>query len=112
MFNWLLTTIEIQLLDSRVVPERLRGSAVSAMMRLCKSCKVYPPRLALHDIQYDNSSPLASGSYGDVYKGKLGKYHISLKLNRVHQRSARDVKDFIAVRSSILDCVPMCSYEV
>ncbi|KAJ3558065.1 hypothetical protein NP233_g11585 [Leucocoprinus birnbaumii] len=84
-----------KLIDSKNVLDKARKLMVSAMMRLCKSSGAYPPCLALKDVQFQ-ATPLASGSYGDIFQGKLGDYTVSLKVNRVFSRSQHDIKHLIA----------------
>ncbi|KAJ3565208.1 hypothetical protein NP233_g7777 [Leucocoprinus birnbaumii] len=84
-----------KLLDSDKVLDNARKPIVSAMMRLCKVSGTYPRCLALKNVQF-RATPLVSGSYGDIYQGKLGVYTVSLKANRVFSRSQHDIKHFIA----------------
>ncbi|KAJ3558066.1 hypothetical protein NP233_g11586 [Leucocoprinus birnbaumii] len=57
-----------KLLDFDKVPDKLRKPMVSAMMRLCKASGTYPQCLALRNIHFQ-ATPLASGSYGDIFQG-------------------------------------------
>ncbi len=84
-------------MDSKDAPEKLRVSALFATMRLCMASGVYPQCLALQELRYDNE-PIASGSFGDIWKGYLGTQTICLKVARVYASS--EVENVIRVSYS------------
>ncbi len=63
-------------------------------MRLSTASGVYPRCLALQDIHYE-AKPIASGAFGEIWKGYHGDYPVCLKVARVYQGS--DVGQLIKV---------------
>ena len=63
-------------------------------MRLCTASGIYPRCLALQDIHYE-ATPVASGAFGDIWKGNHRNYPVCLKVPRVYQGS--DVEHLIKV---------------
>ncbi|KAF5349990.1 hypothetical protein D9756_009165 [Leucocoprinus leucothites] len=75
-----------KLLDYQDTPENLRRSVVIAMMRLCKASGIYPRCLTLRGIKHD-PQPLASGSFGEIWKGYYEQHPVCLKVARVYASS-------------------------
>ncbi len=65
-----------------------------ATMRLCAASGITPRCLVLQEIQCGNK-PVASGGFGDIWKGYYGKHLVCLKVARVYEKS--DVERLIRV---------------
>ncbi|KAJ3574294.1 hypothetical protein NP233_g1852 [Leucocoprinus birnbaumii] len=79
--------------SSQEIPEHLRRSIIVAMMRLSKTSGTYPSCLTLKGIKCE-PQPVASGSFGDIWKGIYGgngerssEVQVCLKVARVYASS-------------------------
>ncbi len=69
-------------------------------MRLCRASGVYPRHLELQKIRY-NSRPVASGGFGDIWRGYYSNYPICLKVAKAYEGS--DVEHLIEVNLPALE---------
>ncbi len=81
-------------MDSQDIPLKLAHAALYATLRLCTASGTYPRCLALQEIDYERK-PIASGAFGDIWKGYHKKHPVCLKVARVYQGS--DVEHIIKV---------------
>lgn len=63
---------------------------VKALIRLSEAAGLFPNCLVLKGIQIE-SHPVAGGSFGDIYKGRLLDQDIAVKILKVYQKSDMDI---------------------
>jgi hypothetical protein len=56
------------------------------LVRLSQSFRLYPECLILNGISIEGDS-IASGAFGEVYKGRLGQQTIAVKILKLHSKS-------------------------
>lgn len=82
--------ILMKLLNSpRVVGDVVRGSILTALLRLSASSGLYPQQLRLHDIEKE-SSPVTAGQFGEIWRGEYHGRPVCLKIFKLYQRSEID----------------------
>lgn len=59
---------------------------VKLLIHLSKKSGLYPECLILESVQIEGDA-VASGSFGEVYRGRLGGQEIAVKILRVFQKS-------------------------
>ncbi len=72
-------------------------------MRLCTAFGTYPRCLALQGIRYE-ARPVASGTFGDIWKGYYGNHLVCLKVAKVYENS--DVEHLIKVNFLPFEVIP------
>jgi hypothetical protein len=65
----------------------LRSKVLAAMIRLTKESGLYPTILGLNDIQKLGEYPVASGGFGEIYRGSLGGQTACLKVVKIYRDS-------------------------
>ncbi|KAF5383204.1 hypothetical protein D9615_004938 [Tricholomella constricta] len=76
------------LLDDPLLEEQFRLSFVVAIVRLCRKSELYPDCFTLTDVTRE-SEPFASGSFGDVYKGRFRGSDVGIKVVKVFQTTQK-----------------------
>lgn len=75
-----------QVLDDEDTPENLKCPTLYAVVRLCAASGAYPQCLVLEGIRCREDQPVASGRFGEIWKGYFGDHPVSLKVARLDQR--------------------------
>ncbi|KAK1216990.1 hypothetical protein PQX77_020370 [Marasmius sp. AFHP31] len=75
---------------------QFRSSMITVMTRLSKMSKLHPRCLFVENIHKLGKRPVASGGFGDVWKGVIGQSAsegrlVCLKVSRVYEKSDMDV---------------------
>jgi predicted unusual protein kinase regulating ubiquinone biosynthesis (AarF/ABC1/UbiB family) len=68
---------------------------------MSKICGLYPESLVLRGIKLLGSTPVAAGSYGDVFTGQFHNEIVAVKVFRIYQRS--DVNALLQVYSMVMN---------
>ncbi|KAF5351554.1 hypothetical protein D9758_007247 [Tetrapyrgos nigripes] len=69
------------------VRARLRSKILAAMLRLAKESGLYPKMFALHGIQTLGEYPVASGGFGEIFRGDFGGQAACLKVIKIYRDS-------------------------
>ncbi|KAK1227531.1 hypothetical protein PQX77_009438 [Marasmius sp. AFHP31] len=64
------------------VPKALRSSIFSMMIRLSRNSGLYPTCLTIQNVEKLGKRPEGGGSFGDVWKGKIGRTLVCIKVIR------------------------------
>lgn len=67
-----------------------------AINRLSQKTGLYPTCYSLNNVEVDGKDPIAGGSFGDIFKGRLGTQCVCLKVVRLFQNS--QVLELLKVR--------------
>jgi hypothetical protein len=84
-----------QALDSPTIDNSQKGHLMKALVKLSKTSGLYPDCLILNHAVTCDGDPIARGSFGDVWKGKILDREVAIKVLRVYQRS--DVQKLLKV---------------
>ena len=72
-------------MDIDISPE-YKHRHMTALIKLSKASGLVPKCLVLEGIEVDDK-PIASGGFGDVYKGRYRGQEMALKVLKVYQKS-------------------------
>ncbi|KAG7097312.1 hypothetical protein E1B28_004673 [Marasmius oreades] len=76
--------------DHPSVSAEFRSSIFMTMIRLSKTCRLYPKCLAIRNVRKMGNHPVAGGGFGDVWKGTIGgasENIVCLKVSKVYLTS-------------------------
>ncbi|KAL0565170.1 hypothetical protein V5O48_016859 [Marasmius crinis-equi] len=78
-----------QLIDYPNTSSELRTSIFTTMLRLSKTSGLHPKCLSIYNVKKLGEYPIASGGFGDVWKGVIGDSSdpVSLKIVKVYLKS-------------------------
>jgi hypothetical protein len=83
-----LGAVDTRLLHKRqefwIHPE-FKSRHAKTLVKLSRSSTRYPDRLVLKGVEI-KGYPVASGGFGDVYKGQLGNHDLAVKVLKVKKR--------------------------
>ncbi|KXN89748.1 hypothetical protein AN958_05288 [Leucoagaricus sp. SymC.cos] len=82
-----------RVLDTPAVPEELRRAVIYAIMRLSGKTGLFPECLILPGVER-NGLPVASGGFGDVWKGTYNSQPVCIKATRLDKQSDIHLKSF------------------
>ncbi|KAG6828321.1 hypothetical protein H0H92_008384 [Tricholoma furcatifolium] len=75
------------LLDTPGLGPKFKGNLTVATQRLSRRAGLYPTCYNLEDVEMVEDSPIAAGSFADIYKGSFLGQAVCLKVIRVYQNS-------------------------
>ncbi|KAK1227026.1 Rho guanine nucleotide exchange factor [Marasmius sp. AFHP31] len=74
-----------QLVDRPATSPQLRSSVFTVMLRLSKNSGLHPHCLSIQNVTKLGEYPVASGGFGDVWKGAIGEsQHVCLKIVKLY----------------------------
>lgn len=104
-----LTIIHIlQLIDYPPLTSELKHPFTVALIRLSKASGLYSECLVLNNsIQTIGSDPVASGQFGEVWRGRVQGQEVAVKVLKKYETS--DIQKLLKVDVFSLTHVPACS---
>ena len=91
-----------KLLDYPQSNSTRRSRLLSALLRLSRKSGFYPECIILKDIVREDDCAVASGHFGEVWKGKFRDQQVCLKVVKIYKQS--HVDHLLKVRSSHFLC--------
>ncbi|KAJ8083171.1 hypothetical protein PM082_009040 [Marasmius tenuissimus] len=85
------------------VPKALRSSIFSTMIRLSRNSGLYPKCLIIQNVEKIGKRPEGGGSFGDVWKGKIGRALVCLKVIRTFSASKIETLAKVRFRRTLVE---------
>ncbi|KAF9469363.1 kinase-like domain-containing protein [Collybia nuda] len=80
---------DLQMLLDHSIPEAsgLREAILSTLLRISRRTNIYPSNFSLTHITLEGEQPVAHGSFGEIYKGRLRDRTVCLKVLKTYRQS-------------------------
>ncbi|KAF9442739.1 kinase-like protein [Macrolepiota fuliginosa MF-IS2] len=79
-----------KMLDNEDTPEDLRLPVLHAIVQLCRASGTYPQCLVLRGTRSDEHQPVASGRFGEIWRGYFEDRPVALKVARLIHKTRID----------------------
>lgn len=85
---FVILLMRLQLLDHPTpIVSELRETVLSTLLRLSRRTNIYPSKFSLTHITLEGQQPVAHGSFGDIYRGRLRDRIVCLKVLKTYKPS-------------------------